>query len=81
VKLKESFGRLVDRNKFIKQRTTTNSHLTGEGNTFTPSSWNSFLDQIAVRLRPPVSEELPHLADLLNFIEIQIRDDHFFFVA
>src|SRR5215469_2241339 len=45
------------------------------------SSGLSFLYQIAIRLWPPVSEELPDLADFLDFIEIQIRHDHFFFVA
>src|SRR5712692_12098373 len=37
--------------------------------------------QIAIRFRPPVTEELPDIAHLLNLIEIQIRDDNFFCVA
>src|SRR5215472_5184527 len=39
------------------------------------------LDQVAIRLRTPVSVKLPHIANFLNFVEIQVRHDHFFLIA
>src|ERR1700694_6023508 len=35
----------------------------------------------SVRFRPAVTVKLPSIADFLNFIEIQFRDEEFIFVA
>src|SRR5712671_3697934 len=35
----------------------------------------------SVRLRPAVAVKLPSIADFLNFIEIQFRDEQFIFIA
>src|SRR5215831_10267702 len=45
------------------------------------SSIGSFLYEIAVCFRTPISKELPHIAHFLDFVEIQIRHDHFLFVS
>ena len=34
----------------------------------------------AVAFRPAVAEELPHLTDFRDHVEIEIRDDHFVFI-
>src|SRR5262245_22099807 len=39
------------------------------------------LHKIAVCFRPAISEKLPHIADFLDLIEIQIRDDNLFLTA
>src|SRR4029453_11830975 len=41
----------------------------------------SLFDQFPVGLRPPVAEELPDLADLLNLVEVEVGDNQFFTVA
>src|SRR5450755_381490 len=37
--------------------------------------------QDAISFRPPVAEELPYLADFLNHIQVEVRHQHFVFVA
>src|SRR5262249_14713934 len=41
----------------------------------------SFFHKIAIGLRAAIAEELPHVPDFLNLIQIEIRDDHLFFIA
>src|SRR5437762_9665357 len=44
------------------------------------SNINSLLHQIPIRLGTAVAEELPDVANFLNLVEVQVRDNNFLFV-